>query len=388
MTLQKKILVGFGLVILVGISVWAYRDAHRPSASSSSMTKEAGDWVKGPENAPVTLLEYTDFQCPACGSYYPLVTRLSNEYSEKMALVIRHYPLIQIHKNALAGARAAEAAGRQGKFWEMYDTLFSKQSEWSGEADPTEKFLSYAEALSLNKDTFAADLRDGSLDEHINKGLSEGNDAGVQGTPSFFLNGKKIDNPNSYEDFKKLIDDALGSAPKEPSPSPETPTVGEEVHEHADFKVYILGKAFDFTQEKYQSTEGKELNPALHLHDGNGNVIHKHKSGVTLGEFFQSLKMELTKGCLRLDTGEAYCSGPVNTLKVWVNGAPSEKFDTLEFHDGDRILISYGSEDSKALQAQMDSVTHDACIYSEKCPERGKPPTESCVGGLGSDCKE
>lgn len=390
---SKKWIIGAALALIGALIIWGWQagksaDTGGEGESTSGITAE--DWVKGESNAPVTLVEYTDFQCPACAAYFPVVKELIEKNPDNLRVVIRHYPLIRIHPNALLAARSAEAAGRQGKFFEMHDILFSKQSEWATLADPKEVFTNYAKELGLNPETFQADLTSDSIDEKINRGLAMGDTDGVQGTPNFLLNGKRIENPPNAEAFQVLIDEAVGGekAPPEEEKEKEVSSSGTPVHEHADFKVYIEGKPIDFTQSKYQSTPENDLNPDVHLHDGVGTVVHKHRSGITLGDFFKSLKMELTKGCLRLDTGEAYCSGPANTLKIWVNGQPSEKFDTFEWKDGDRILISYGSETTTALQAQMDSVTRDACIYSEKCPERGTPPAEECVGGLGTDCNK
>lgn len=388
---QKKWIVGGAAVLILGLIIWGWQ------AGRTSENKEAGDrgsdvtaqdWVKGKSTAPVTLVEYTDFQCPACAAYFPVVQELTADYPDELRVVIRHYPLVRIHPNALPAARAAEAAGRQGKFFAMHDLLFSKQNEWAKLDDPKEKFLAYAESLSLDREKLGADMASSTIDDNINRGLKLGDTDGVAGTPTFLLNGKKIANPANAEAFKALIAEAIGGgeAETEEGKPPEGEALGQPVHEHADFKVFINGKALDFTQGKYQSSPENPLSADVHLHDGNGTIVHKHRSGMTLGDFFQSIKKELTKGCFRTDTGEAYCSGPVNTLKIWVNGQPSEKYDTFEFQDGDRILISYGAESTAALQAQMASVTRDACIYSEKCPERGAPPAEECVGGLGTDC--
>lgn len=89
------------------------------------------DWVQGDRNSKVVLIEYSDFQCPACAAYFPIIKQLNEEFDGKIAFVYRHYPLVNIHPYAEPMARAAEAAGKQGKFWEMYDMIFSKQAEWS-----------------------------------------------------------------------------------------------------------------------------------------------------------------------------------------------------------------------------------------------------------------
>lgn len=159
-----------------------------------------------------------------------------------------------------------------------------------------------------------------------------------------------------------------------------------DVHEHADFKVYLNGVAYDFAQEKYMSSEEAPLSPFTHVHDGDGEVIHKHMSGVTLGTFFESLGMQFSADCFVLDTGEPYCNETAHMLRMFVNGEENEDFEHYEFHDLDRILITYGVAEGEELEAQLDSVTDRACIYSETCPERGAPPDESSCSASTTDC--
>lgn len=162
------------------------------------------------------------------------------------------------------------------------------------------------------------------------------------------------------------------------------PLVGD-VHMHADFKVYLNGVAYNFAEEKYMSPEEAPLSPFTHLHDMDGEVIHKHMTGITLGDFFASIGMSLTDTCFTLDDGTAYCSDTNHTLNFFVNEKPNSDFGDYEIEDLDRILVSYGSEDEAALQSQLASVTDRACIYSETCPERGSPPDESsCTGSEGA----
>ncbi|MFH1257585.1 MAG: hypothetical protein ABIG96_03960 [Candidatus Micrarchaeota archaeon] len=167
----------------------------------------------------------------------------------------------------------------------------------------------------------------------------------------------------------------------------KTPGVVGEVHEHADFKAYLLGTAIDFTQEKYQSTDNKTLSPFIHLHDGNGNVLHKHATGATLGLFFKSLNMHFNSTCFIIDDGTPYCNSSQNTLKLYVNGKQNSEFGEYELNDLDKILISYGPSDDASIPSQLSSISDEACIYSETCPEKGKPPTdESDCTSSGNGC--
>ncbi len=197
-------------VVILGLGIfgiWKFVSAPAdPVAEVSALDVTDKDWVKGKSDAPVTLIEYTDFQCPACAAYYPIVKQLSDEMGDQLRLVVRHYPLVTIHKNALSGSRAAEAAGRQGKYWDMYDLLFAHQAEWSLAENPLKSILpAYAGQIGLDIDKFRADMMDPTLDDKITADRQTGNDLKITGTPSFFLNGKLIKNPTSIEDFKKAI---------------------------------------------------------------------------------------------------------------------------------------------------------------------------------------
>ena len=169
-----------------------------------------------------------------------------------------------------------------------------------------------------------------------------------------------------------------------PKPSKEIGVLGG-VHEHADFKLYLNGAAYNFSQEKFMSekpgadNKSRALSNFVHLHDGDGEIIHKHASGVTLGFFFKSLKINFNSTCLVFDSGESFCNEGDKKIKLFVNGRPTAEFENYEINDLDRILISYGNEAQgrEQLQAQINSVFDRACIQSGKCPERGKPGDES-----------
>jgi protein-disulfide isomerase len=170
----------------------------------------ATDWKKGTESK-VTLLEYADFQCPACGQYYPLVEEVLKDVGGSITYVYRHMPLNQ-HINAVPAALAAEAAGKQGKFWEMYTQLFTHQVDWSESKDPFTIFSGYAKALGLDMDQFTTTYNDPLVKAKITDSYKAGIKLGVEGTPTFFLNGKKIVTPRSKEEFESIINDALKTA--------------------------------------------------------------------------------------------------------------------------------------------------------------------------------
>lgn len=162
------------------------------------------------------------------------------------------------------------------------------------------------------------------------------------------------------------------------------PPTTQEVHKHADFKVFLEGIEIGFAKEKYMSTNAHPKSLFVHLHDLNGNIIHQHAAGIILGDFFYSFGMKFTSDCFETDTGEKYCNFGDKTLKFFVNGKPNYEFENYEFNDLDRLLISFGNESPEQLKAQIDSVTDEACIQSGKCPERGQPSDEStCTTALG-----
>jgi protein-disulfide isomerase len=169
------------------------------------------DHIRGPENAKVTIIEYSDFQCPACETYYWMMERLFKEATTSVRLIYRHFPLPQ-HANAVPASMATEAAGAQGKFWEMYDLVFANHADWTESADPTNVFIGYADKIGLNKAKFVADLNNPALKDHVGADLKSGQTAGINQTPTFYINGKVIETPRTYADFKKLIDQAASTS--------------------------------------------------------------------------------------------------------------------------------------------------------------------------------
>ncbi len=387
MTTDHKVMLGIGLLTVALITglIWSSSGSPKQELPKKNMdnllTVVSDDYVKGNPNAPVILVEYLDFECPACGAYFPLIKQLEQDFPNDLRIVFRYYPLPG-HKNGLPAALAVEAATRQGKYYEMHDLLFTEQKNWGGKPAPTPvAFEAYAQKLGLDLAKFKQDVASQSVKDRVQRDVSSGTKLGNTGTPSFYLNGQKIQNPRSYEDFKTLIQAEILKAPKS-----EAKPLGEKAHEHADFAVYLDGKKFDFKPAKYQSSEENPLAPDAHLHDGNGDVIHKHRKGITLGYFFETIGMKLDNQCFVTDNGKQYCDTANKKLKMYVNGKENSTFGNYEFTDLDRILISYGLENETIVKKQIDSVTDQACLYSEKCPERGKAPTENCVGGLGTEC--
>ncbi|KKQ75884.1 MAG: Protein-disulfide isomerase [Parcubacteria group bacterium GW2011_GWC1_38_6] len=177
-----------------------------PQTNNNIQFDPSQDWVKGNKEARVKLIEYSDLQCPACRAYQPILKQAYDEFGDQTSFVFRHFPLKSIHKNAALAAQAAEAAGVQGKFWEMHDILYEKQIEWSDEKNPTDKFVEYAQSLGLSVEQFKSDINSGTIKEKVEFHYQASIALGLDGTPTFFLNDKKIQPPSSYEELKSLIE--------------------------------------------------------------------------------------------------------------------------------------------------------------------------------------
>ncbi|KKU83098.1 MAG: Protein-disulfide isomerase, partial [Parcubacteria group bacterium GW2011_GWA2_47_8b] len=203
--------VGVAIIVLVlGLIYFGGKsDESSNIISGEPRQVTALDWVRGDITAKVTIIEYSDFQCPACGAYYPVIKRLEEKFGSQIAVGYRHFPLTQIHQSAELAATAAEAAGRQGKFWEMHDLLFENQKTWSTNSDVKEIFIGYAKQLQLNEGQFINDLAAKDLREKISASYKEGVSLGITGTPTFFLNGRKLSAPRTYDEFEKIISEKL-----------------------------------------------------------------------------------------------------------------------------------------------------------------------------------
>jgi protein-disulfide isomerase len=163
--------------------------------------------AKGPKDAPVTIVEFLDYQCPFSRSSTELIDEVFASYPQKIRLVVKQFPLAQLHRDAQAAAKAALAAHRQGKFWEMHDLLFEKQH-----ALDYERLRKYARVLGLDVERFEADMASADLDGELRADIAVGRNAKVSGTPTFFVQGKRV-GTRSFEGFKSMIEAALDGKP-------------------------------------------------------------------------------------------------------------------------------------------------------------------------------
>lgn len=194
------LIVGVIAVILIGGSIWySNQVAERANEGVEAMTHVAGN-----PDAEVVLVEYSDYQCPACAQFNPELKKVIEAYGDHFRFEYKHFPLTRIHSLAVPAAKAAEAAGQQGKFFEYTDMLFERQSEWTSNPNTNAVFVRYAEELDLDVSQFRTQMRSSVLDSTIREQMNEALDKGFTGTPTFTLNGERM-NITTYQDFRDQI---------------------------------------------------------------------------------------------------------------------------------------------------------------------------------------
>lgn len=163
------------------------------------------DHIQGDEQATCTLVEYGDYECPHCGHAYPIVRRIQKHFGKRLRFVFRNFPLNESHPHAESAAESAEFAGAHGKFWGMHDLLFENQDRLSGDL-----YLELAQELQLAPEDLRVALEKGKYRAKVRADFTGGVRSGVNGTPTFFINGQRHDGPFEYEDLVGAIGGALG----------------------------------------------------------------------------------------------------------------------------------------------------------------------------------
>ena len=207
------------LVISFFVSYKTKKDELNPEEIAQVQVSQPTRHLKGNAESGITLVEYSDFQCPACSAAEPQIQQLVDDFGDKFQLEYRSFPLRQIHPNAQIGAQAAEAAGMQGKFWEMHDKLFENQKEWSESFNPKKYLKKYAQEIGINEKRFLSDLESDTVKKVVNDQYDEAMKIGLPGTPSFVFEGKQIDVNdfintylmNKKEEGKKVVDEKKAS---------------------------------------------------------------------------------------------------------------------------------------------------------------------------------
>ncbi len=223
---QTRATRAFYIAIIVvavgGLAALTYIST-RPNDTSASQYDpsippvKSNGYVSGSANAPIEIIEYADFECPTCGQFAAVIEpdiRTNFVNSGKVRWRFIDYPL-PMHRNTWNASRAAACADQQGKFWEMHDMIFQNQDRWNGEAThrPDGMFKDYAKQLGLNTSQFNQCVDDKQTQAKIQAHMKLAEDAHVQATPTFVIGGKSYPGMQTYDEMKKLIDDAIAAAP-------------------------------------------------------------------------------------------------------------------------------------------------------------------------------
>lgn len=197
----------FGTVILIAGVVWflsqgsnAGSSSGEPIIADAQLLVNGARHMKGAtESARFTVVEFADFQCPGCASVAPVIEALAAQYPNDVRVVFRHLPLVSIHPNAVPAAKAAEAAAGQGKFWEMHDVLFARQSEWQNKQNAREYFADLATEIELDRDAFLTAYDSSATEDAVMTDLRLAEQLNLSGTPTLFLNGQLMSSSEIYQ---------------------------------------------------------------------------------------------------------------------------------------------------------------------------------------------
>lgn len=238
--MSKQFLAVILAVILVFVAIFAFgnKAANTPTSGNGSISQH----IEGLGQDHVTLVEYGDYECPYCGVYFPIVNQIATQYKNQITFQFRNFPLTSIHPNAFAGARAAEAAALQGKFWQMHDLLYQQneiyyannqpQNNWIAAPNPQTYFDQFATQIGLNLTKFNQDYASNQVNGTINADEAEGNKLGVSGTPAFFLDGKQINVGESAAQFQSLINAEIAKKTGKASTSTNATSAGSTAQTH------------------------------------------------------------------------------------------------------------------------------------------------------------
>jgi protein-disulfide isomerase len=219
-------IVGFIVLVTAGAIIAGAMSSNSSSNTNASSTANANfvatvvpaltaaDHIEGNASASVSLIEYGDFECPACAEYNPIVKQLVQNYGNRISFSFRNFPLYTIHPDAGISSQAAEAAGLQGKYWEMHDLLYTNQNDWvttSPDQVVSKYFDGYAQSLGLDVNKFNTDIVLAQVLAKVQTDVTGGTAAQIDHTPTFFVDLKQIPNPTSYSGFQTVIDSALAA---------------------------------------------------------------------------------------------------------------------------------------------------------------------------------
>jgi len=210
MTNEAKVLTGIvvlSIALVIG-AVFFLSKPEKPIVIDAATLVREDSLMTSTESAKLTIVEFGDFQCPACKMANPGLKQIVVENSGQVNFVFRHYPL-PMHKNAQPAAKAVEAANMQGKVWEMFDKIYDTQEEWAEVGNPVDLFKKYASELGLDAEKLAGDMNNPAIMDKINKDISDGNASGVNSTPTLYFNNELYKKGVGYTDLKAEVEARL-----------------------------------------------------------------------------------------------------------------------------------------------------------------------------------
>lgn len=200
------------LAVVVGIAFFFSSSSSQPTTADRSTIEANSQLIKGPESARVTIVEFSDFQCPACRAVQPLIKGVVEQYPDDVRLIYRHFPLLDIHPNAMMASQASEVAADEGKFWEMHDLLYQRQDEWSIIRDQQElisKFGDYAQELEIDKQSLVEKIQSDEIRDRVVKDMALASQLRVNSTPTIYVNGQQLSAP---QQLLTVVEQTLNSS--------------------------------------------------------------------------------------------------------------------------------------------------------------------------------
>ena len=220
-SMRPATVIILALAVAAGAAIYFNRRFAQPQAGPTgpAVSIKGGGHFRGPANAKVTLVEFGDYQCPSCGAYHPVVKELLSRFPDQVRLEFHHYPLVSIHPNAMAAATAVEAAGEQGKYWEMHDLVMENQAKWSASPNPETEFVVLANRIGVNSNAFMQAMRSPEIQERILQDVVRAREAKVEAVPTFFIDGRMLRVRLSIDEFVGVIESELQKSDSARKPS-------------------------------------------------------------------------------------------------------------------------------------------------------------------------
>jgi protein-disulfide isomerase len=200
------------LAIIIGVAVMFSNSSSQPATADRTALESNTQLVKGPESAKVTIVEFSDLQCPACRAVQPLINSVVEQYPDDVRLIYRHFPLLDIHPNAMLAAQASEVAADEGKFWEMHDLLFQRQDEWANIRDNQaliDQFGEYAQQIQIDKQILVEKIQTDDIKNRVMNDMALGSQLRVNATPTIYVNGQQLSAP---QQLQAVVEQTLNSS--------------------------------------------------------------------------------------------------------------------------------------------------------------------------------